>query len=393
MKQYSHRRNRLWLILPCSLLAISCATQPQEMAYVERLGNDTLAVEVITRTAGRIEGRVLTRNPVTRVASYVATLSPDGRITRLEVGWSVPLENSHRLPQNYVVMMEGDSAAIERRRGQRTDTLRLAVPERTIPSLGKAPAAVFVWEQAVRWAMGSGRDSTAFAVLGGLRLRPQANAIVKRGSDSVSLSFFGRPMYASFDRKGRILGISGRATTLQIETERVSSMDFDALAADFAARDARGEGLGVPSPRAELETAGGGATFDVVYSRPAKRGREIWGGLVPYDTIWRTGANAATMFTTDRDLVIAGAVVPAGAYTLWSTFTADTDTLVINSQTGQWGTAYDPSQDFVRLPMERDELAESVERFTIAIEPRDEGGVLSLTWDTRKLWIEMEMQR
>ena len=72
----------------------------------------------------------------------------------------------------------------------------------------------------------------------------------------------------------------------------------------------------MPSPRAELETAGGGATFDVVYSRPAKRGREIWGGLVPHDTIWRTGANAATMFTTDRDLVIAGAVVPAGAYTV-----------------------------------------------------------------------------
>ncbi len=392
MKQYSYRRNQLWLILPGSLLAISCATGPQEMAYVERLGNDTLAIEVITRTAGRIEGRVLTRNPATRVASYVATLSPDGRITRLDVGWSVPPENPDRSPRNYVVMMEGDSAAFERRRGQRTDTLRLAVPERTIPSLGRSPAAVFVWEQAVRIAMSSDQDSTPFAVLGGLRPRPQPNVIVKHGSDLVSMNYFGRPMYASIDRKGRILGISGRATTLQIETERVSSMDFDALAADFAARDARGEGLGVPSPRAELETAGGGATFHVVYSQPAKRGREIWGGLVPYDTIWRTGANAATMFTTDRDLVIAGTVVPAGAYTLWSTFTADTDTLVINSQTGQWGTAYDPSQDFARLPMQRDGLDESVERFTIAIEPRNEGGVLSLTWDTRRLWIEMEVQ-
>jgi hypothetical protein len=125
----------------------------------------------------------------------------------------------------------------------------------------------------------------------------------------------------------------------------------------------------------------GPATIEITYSQPAARGREIWGGLVPYGEVWRTGANAATSFTTSRDLMIGDQRVPAGSYTLWSTFTADSATLVNNSQTGQWGTQYDMEQDFVRVPLERETLDEPVERFTIDIVETDAGGALQLTWD------------
>jgi hypothetical protein len=87
------------------------------------------------------------------------------------------------------------------------------------------------------------------------------------------------------------------------------------------------------------------------------------------------------MFTTDRDLTIGGTRVPAGSYTLWSIYTPETARLIINSQTGQWGTAYDESQDFARIVMDREELDEVVERFTIAIEPTDGGADLQLRWD------------
>lgn len=392
MNQRRSIGRQLKWIVPCGVLAVACAGGPDELAYIERLGDDTLAVEVFTRTAQGIEGQLLTRNPVTRVATYTATLSPEGRITRLEVDWTVPAENPEGPePQHYVVTLEGDSAVVESRTAEGTDTTRVAVPAGTVPGLGKVPVAVAIWSQAVHQAVAGGQDTTAITLLPAVRPRPQPNAIVRRSDDTVSLSFFGSPMYARVDRDGRILGITGRETTFKFETERVRAVDFDALAADFAARDARGEGLGVPSPRAEVEAAVAGANFTVVYSRPAKRGREIWGALVPHNEIWRTGANAATMFTTDRDLVIGGSRVPAGSYTLFTTFTVDTDTLIINKETGQSGAQYDPLQDLVRIPLERGVLDEPVERFTIAVEARGGNAVLKLVWDTRELWVVIEV--
>jgi hypothetical protein len=393
MRQYWRRWSGLWLILPWGFVG-ACAGGTGRTVYVERLGNDTLSVEVLDRTADRIAGRLVTRNPVTRVADYNATLSAAGKITRLEVRWTTPTENPEGPEaQQYVVTLEGDSATVERQSGEVVDTARFAIPDGAIPVVGKTPVSVLVWEQAVRRALAQGGDSVPFHLIRPGRPGTTENAIVRRSGDTVKMGFFGSPFLARVDDEGRILGITGRETTVKTETERVSSVDFDRLVSDFAARDARGEGLGVPSPRGEVQATAAGANFTVVYSRPAKRGRKIFGGLIPFDQIWRTGANAATMFTTDRDLVIAGERVPAGSYTLWTTFTADTDTLIINEQTGQWGTEYDRSRDLVRVPLERRALDDPVERFTIAIEPRDGGGELKLTWDTRELTVGMEVRR
>ncbi len=376
-------------------LLLGCAPAgPEEMTYVQRLGIDTLAVEQFTRTADRIEGRMVVRRPTTRVGHYVATLSPEQTITRFEMDWTTPAENPEGPPpRRYAVTMEGDSAVIETATPEGTDTSRIAVPERTIPSSGLLPEAVAIWQQVVRQAMASGEDEWSFNLLQASRARTSPNALTRHSADSVSMNFFGMPLLARVDRDGGVLGISGRETTLKVEIERGGQVDLDRLAADFAARDARGEGFGVASPGDTVEATGGGARFEVVYSQPAKRGREIWGGLVPYDEVWRTGANAATQFTTDRDLVIGGARVPAGSYTVWTTFTAETDTLIINKETGIWGTAYDGSNDLVRVPLQRGELEDAVERFTIAIESRDDGGVLRLLWDTRELRVGMQVRR
>ena len=188
-------------------------------------------------------------------------------------------------------------------------------------------------------------------------------------------------MTAQVDAEGKVLALSGSQTTVAVEGEAVTGIDFASMASDFAARDARGEGLGVPSPAANVDVTIGGAHLTVDYSQPAKRGREIWGGLVPHDAVWRTGANAATVFTTDRNLTIRGTRIPAGSYSLWTTFTASSATLIINSQTGQWGTAYDDSQDFARIMMDSEEIGDVVERFAITIEPADGGATMQFSWD------------
>jgi hypothetical protein len=224
------------------------------------------------------------------------------------------------------------------------------------------------------------------------RGRIQPNTIVRLSPDSVAFNFFGSPYVARISADGKILGRSGERTTYKAVGEQVSPLDLAGLAAEFAARDARGEGLGVLSPTETVQATIDGANFTVVYSRPAKRGREIWGGLVPHSEVWRTGANAATEFTTDRDLEIGGAQVPAGSYTLFSIFSPESAQLIINRQTGQWGTMYDEAQDLVRINLTPETLPESVERFTISIEPSGDEGVLQLIWDRTRFSVPITVK-
>src|SRR5690606_2233295 len=123
-----------------------------------------------------------------------------------------------------------------------------------------------------------------------------------------------------------------------------------------------------------------GAEIEIDYGTPRKRGREIWGALVPFGEVWRTGANQATHFRTSRDLVFgAGAdtlVVPAGTYTLFSIPQPDGGVLIINRQTGQTGTAYDPARDLGRVTLTSRPLPEMVERFTIVVTMNETGGEL-----------------
>ena len=124
-------------------------------------------------------------------------------------------------------------------------------------------------------------------------------------------------------------------------------------------------------------------TLTVDYGQPHARGRAGAGGVVPWDRVWRTGANAATTLTTDVDLVIGGARVPKGSYTLYTLPSRAGWKLIINRQTGQWGTGYGPAHDLGRVPMTTETLGAAVEQFTIAIDSLGaRHGTLSMSWGT-----------
>jgi hypothetical protein len=127
-------------------------------------------------------------------------------------------------------------------------------------------------------------------------------------------------------------------------------------------------------------TFAGGKTVTINYSRPSMRGRQIFGGLVPYGQVWRTGANAATSLKTDVDLTIGGASVPAGSYTLYSIPSETGWKLIINKETGQWGTKYDESQDLARVDMKVSKNASPTEQFTISLE-KTSGNTATLKLD------------
>lgn len=145
------------------------------------------------------------------------------------------------------------------------------------------------------------------------------------------------------------------------------------------------------SPAGTADVTLKGKQISITYHRPFMRGRKIMGGLVPYGEVWRTGANEATTLKTGVDLNIGGANVPAGTYTLYTLPSAGAWKLIINKQTGQWGTEYNQNQDLARVDMQKEKLSSPVEEFTISWKKQsDTAADLVLQWENTRLNVPVQ---
>ncbi|HZD94369.1 MAG TPA: DUF2911 domain-containing protein [Candidatus Sulfotelmatobacter sp.] len=148
-----------------------------------------------------------------------------------------------------------------------------------------------------------------------------------------------------------------------------------------------------PSPPGMAEVTLKGKKITIDYSRPYLKGRKVGQDLAPYGKVWRTGANEATTFTTEVDLNIAGTKVPAGKYTLYTLPSEGTWKLIINKQTGQWGTKYDQEQDLARIDMQKSSLPQAVEQFTISFEKKSENTAnLNLDWENTRVSVPVKAE-
>ena len=144
-------------------------------------------------------------------------------------------------------------------------------------------------------------------------------------------------------------------------------------------------GGGKPSPPESAACDPGGKTIKTDYSSPRMKGRKIYGGLVPYGEVWRTGANEATTFVTSADVEVGGKSVPAGSYTLFTVPEADKWTLIINKKTGEWGIPYKyESDELARVDMKVSKLPSPVENFTISYDKSAGDCMLRLDWETTR---------
>lgn len=120
----------------------------------------------------------------------------------------------------------------------------------------------------------------------------------------------------------------------------------------------------------------------VIYSRPKKKGRKIFGKLVPFNKVWRTGANEATEITFYEDVLINGTEVEAGTYSLYTIPEKEKWTIIINKEVNVWGAYnYDKSLDVLRTSVPVKSTAASVENFSITFKPTDDGSNLLIGWD------------
>ncbi len=372
--------NAEFLMRPLALLLafIPSALVAQSASLTYRLGKDTVAIEQYTRTPAGISGEMVQRTgpAVSRIA-YTMTLGTNGRPTvatlrRLQAdGTPAPGPVSE-----YRFTLGVDSVVRELVFADSVQRRAFAAKGAVVswPTFVYGPTEVL---SALR-ASGAVDSIPAIGPTGNLGF----TGFASMSGDSVRLRGGFYPMVLRFDASNRLQVVDGSTTTNKVVgTRGAGGMDMTALAKAL-------KPTGTLSGREDVRAGfGAGGMVLVDYGRPSVRERTVWGGtLVPFDSIWRAGANDATHLFTTRTLTFGSMVLAPGIYTLWVQHTRGGTFLIVNRQTGQWGTAYDAAQDIGRVEMTSAAASSFVETFTIAV--RGLGptrGALEFSWGDRVL--------
>jgi hypothetical protein len=381
-------------LLPLLVLACAQAAPPERYGFVTVLGSDTVAVVRIARSADRLVADGVDRWPFVRRRHTELELNPDGTIRQMVMdvrtpNGATPRERGRRVTakfsQDRVDISVRDSAGVR-------DTAFATRGVITVPHVSMMYSVIELEiATALRRARANGlapSDSVPFQQFYpdrdvGPSFTMHRGRVVPKGRGMVELrhGWLSGTGDVTVDSAGRLLSYSGMRSTYKVSVARVASLpDVDSVAARLAAAE-RATGQQQLSGRDTTRATIGTAALMVDYGRPLARGRTLLGNVIPYDRIWRTGANAATQFTTSAPITLAGLVLPAGTYTLWTAPHPRGVELIVNRQTGQWGTEYSRAQDLGRAPMIADSAGAPVEKFTISIEPADaRHGTLAMAW-------------
>ena len=158
------------------------------------------------------------------------------------------------------------------------------------------------------------------------------------------------------------------------------------------------------SPHEIVSTRIDGGLVQVIYGRPYTKDphsdeqRKIWGGLVPYGKVWRTGADEATTLIIQKPLMFGDTAVPAGAYTLWTLPAEDGSAkLIINKQIGQWGVGpgtYDEKNDLARIDLTKTAVDTPVDQFTMSVSKNPAGGgIIKMSWENTEYSAPFTVQK
>ena len=364
------------LVLTTTLCWGVAMSQPgQGGSFLTMLGRDTIAVEEFSFGANGFQGTSVARAPRTSLREYSATFGPGGVLERFHItyqryGGTVYAERTY--------VYTDDSIHVSVKQDTTTNNYVVATTGRPYPFFADIFGA---WQAAIQRAM-TQSGQKEFDVVAGRQLLHYK--IQETSGGKLTLmnvgSEFG-PLHVDLGEANQLQKFDLTETTDKFVGERVAGLDVEALAKNFAEREKAGNALGTLSPRDTSRITIGSANVMVDYGRPSARGRKVFGGVVPWNVVWRTGANAATQLITDKDLSIGGTFVPSGTYTLFTLPAENGWMLIINRQHGQWGTDYDQTKDLARVPLQVKHIDTPVEKFAIDLLPEGSGGMIDMKWE------------
>jgi hypothetical protein len=359
----------------------------QTRVFLVRLGSDTVGVERVVRTANRVEGVIVRHIPATSMLKYAIELGRDGRVASYEQGTyradGTPAPANAQTGAAAVglkMTFAGDSVIREVPVNGQPVVRRTAVPKGTLPAIGGSWLAT---EMQVAAARKDGKANViGFAASANAATSPDIRILTPDSAEIVTQGF---RVGVRTDKGGRLVHGDGSLTTQKYDVTVTKDVDVVALASAWGAKEVPGQ-VAAPTNTPDSVVATIGKAHVVIrYSRPARRGRELWGKLVPLDTTWRLGADYATQLTTDAELDIGGTKVAAGTYTLWLLPSQGQSFLLVNTKLQDprdptrrlWGTQWDPAGDIARIPLEKHlNLPTDEERFHLFIDH----GMLMIHW-------------
>lgn len=376
------------VVRACALFALALPTclSAQARVFIMKLGSDTVGLERVVKTGNKVEGVIVRHIPANSMLKYSLVLAKDGHVESFEQGsYRADGTPNPANPQTGAAAVGlkmtfvGDTVIREVPTNGQPAVRRTVVPKGTLPSIG---GSWYAYELQVATARKDGKAYTiSFAGNATAPVTPDIRIITRDSAEIVNQGF---RLGIATDKKGMLVHGDGSLTTQKLDVTPVKDVDVEAIGRAWAATAAATPAAPTNTPDSVIATLGS-AHVRILYSRPAKRGRELWGKLVPFDTTWRLGADYATQLKTDADLDIGGTTVKAGTYTLWLLPSQGQSFLLVNTKTLDprdttrrlWGTEWDPANDIAKIPVQKHmNLPVEEERFHIFIE----NGMLMMHW-------------
>jgi hypothetical protein len=294
-----------------------------------------------------------------------------------------PLLNGNpEIVVSFKLWYAGDSTYIQLRRNETVILRKYPVRIMVANSLG-GYALVYMPALLVNYALVGNEDSIhshhiVFNSARDFSIRRLSGKVYSAGS--AVMGYF----TLSLDGNGDLRTVDGIGTSWNIRGRAIPPLNMDSVIVAWVKYAQVRPHAAIVNKLDSTVATVGDAMVKIRYSRPSVRNRPIFGEVVPYGRIWRTGADAATKLTTTRSLYFEGKELPPGQYSLFTLPTKDGWTLMINSQADIWGTEYHAGSDVMRVPMTTERLDDSVEMLTIQVVPGNEEGRIEVSWEKVK---------
>lgn len=369
----------------CWATAGFCQTsQPYTASFIGRMGVDTVLVETYTMINNHLYGKAFVRVPEDYIGEFSIHFYPDGSIREFNVSAMDPFNSS--------VPFAAKSGAFEYRLNMncRDDTCTYynsitgvqhekiyKHPAPQVDFVGGWVPFISLMEWQCRRLVQSGRQAMPLKMINH-NIGVYDIGVHFKHTDTV---IFGGPFLEytkiRIDPAGKILDIDGIGTPWNYYVTSHPPINID----EFAKRMAKTPGIGIPSPTETIQADMPGAKMRLTYGRPYKRGRTIFGGVVPYDTLWRTGANGPTVLDMQHGIKIGNTVIPKGKYSIYSIPKKTGWTLIFNTDLTSWPTDPNRRKEFAQVTIPVEKIKPVREQFTIEMVGTKDRGEIRFCWD------------
>jgi len=387
----------VFLIASC-LICTRCIGQskPYTASFIGRMGVDTVLVETYSMINNHLYGKAFIRVPEDYIGEFSIHFYPDGSIREFNIVAMDPFNSS--------VPFKATSGSFEFRLNMNcsNDTCTYYNSDKNTP-------AEKIFKHAARKMdfVGGWVPLISLMEWNSIRLiKLQKKYLpLKMINHNIGVYdigvqllnkdtvIFGGPFLEytklKIDGEGRILNTNGIGTPWNYYVTKHEPIDID----QFAKSIARTPGIGIPSPTETFQYVVHNSKITVRYGRPFKRGRPIFGGVVPYDSLWRTGANRPTLITFENDIKIGKTIIPKGQYSIQTVVTSNKWLLIFNTDLTRWPTDPNRSKDFATVSIPVKKLEKIKEQFTIEVLETKKGGLLSFQWDDVMAYTEFEIKK